>query len=103
VSLDVTPYPPQRGTTSVITLTGTAQVAMTLDEWDINFFINGQNSNQYTQSLSSYAPVPANGQVTITYNYNPGTSPSGYYDMKLLLSTTQGYYVNCWSVNYYLV
>lgn len=101
-ALDVTPYPPLKGQSSVLTLTGVTPSAMTLQDWDLYWNLNGRLVYQTDISLTgTYAP---NANVTVVYNMTiPAQETSGYYNMKLLLQTTDGYYINCWQFNYYLV
>ena len=101
-NLDVTPYPPVKGTASVITLTGKALAQMTLMNWDLYWYMNGAIVQQVDEVITGTYAV--NTPVVLTYTLNiPQFERSGYYNMKLVLQTSQGYYVSCWQFNYYLV
>lgn len=101
-SLDVTPYPPVKGSWSMITLTGKATQAFTLQEWDLYWNLNGAIVQQFDEPVTgAYA---LGGSITVTYNYTvPATATSGYYNLKMLLQNNNGYYMNCWQFSYYLV
>ena len=100
-SFDVTPLP-TKGKTSVITLKGTIQgMQFTLQDWDLYWNFEGQLAKQVDSPLSGHY-IP-NQNVTVTYNYAvPLMDQNGYYSLKLLLQTSQGYYINCWQFSYYL-
>ncbi|OMJ71908.1 hypothetical protein SteCoe_29764 [Stentor coeruleus] len=101
-SFDVTPYPPVKGQTSVLTLSGTTPLDVTLQDWDLYWNFNGRLVQQYDAPLTG--TYQAHTVVNVTYNYAvPASSESGYYNLRLLLQNSQGFYINCWQFSYYLV
>lgn len=99
-SLDVSPFPLTLGQPSALTLTGTSITANTLQAWDVYWYSNGQIVDSFSIPLST--SLSPNQVASIYASINiPPNARSGLNTIRLLLQTTQSYYISCWTFNTY--